>query len=472
MVNQGSRLPSANRPTSKSRLDGLVGAAILASSLAFTTAADAAPSAFRKGPYLQDLSSESVSIRWELDPPAGATVEITSPNGEIRRLPATAPGAFASVRVGGLTAKTAYRYRVVPGEPGKAPVGDAGASVAEGTFTTAPPLGEPSFGFVVYGDNRSDDAAHASVVRAMGKAEGAFLVNTGDFVEDGSSEVDWQHFFEIERPLLRDRALFAAIGNHELVEASGASFLRYFGESADGVDGGAAPPASNDRRRFARTLRWGSARFLFLNAMDAFTTTDERKWLDAELARLDQEPGVAFRFVVLHQGPYSSGPHGPNPRMWNTGLVDALREHRIDLVWSGHDHIYERGEAKGLKYVVSGGGGAPLYPVKKRLATSPIIEPAHHFIEVAIKDQSFSMIVRRVDGSVLDRCGFAKGGGWDCDKVAAKAPEPATPPIKEPPPASRCGCDLPGARVPPPLGGIAMLATLLVAARRRRARAA
>lgn len=468
MVNQGSRLPSANRPTSKSRVDAFVGAAILASLVSVALPATAAPSAFRKGPYLQDLSTDSVSIRWELDPPAPATVEITSPNGEIRRFPVTMGAAFASVRVPGLTPKTAYRYRVVPGEPGaKTLPPDAGVGSVEGAFTTAPPTSETSLRFVVYGDNRSDDAAHSSVVRAMAKAEGEFLVNTGDLVEDGSNEIDWQHFFEIERPILRDRALFASIGNHELVETGGGSFLRYFGEE---VDGGAAPPG--DRRRFARSLRWGSARFLFVNAMDSFATTEERKWLDAELARIDQEPGLAFRFVVLHQGPYSSGPHGPNPRMWNTGLVEALREHRIDLVFCGHDHLYERGEAKGLKYVVSGGGGAPLYPVKKRLASSPIAESAHHFIEVSIKDQSFAMVARRVDGSVLDRCGFAKGGGWDCDKPAPKAPEPSQPPIKEPPPASRCGCDVPGARSAADALIAVGLAAIVLVVRRRRARAA
>ena len=31
-------------------------------------------------------------------------------------------------------------------------------------------------------------------------------------------------------------------------------------------------------------------------------------------------------------------------------------------MFSGHDHVYERAEHNGLRYFVSGGGGAPLYP--------------------------------------------------------------------------------------------------------------
>ena len=45
-------------------------------------------------------------------------------------------------------------------------------------------------------------------------------------------------------------------------------------------------------------------------------------------------------------------------------MTQAAVHSRVSFVFSGHDHLYQRGEVDGLKYVVSGGGGAPLYSVR------------------------------------------------------------------------------------------------------------
>lgn len=465
MVNQRCRSPSANRRTSKG---GVRSVQLLALGTALCWVSGdlgAATLNARKGPYIQDLSATSVEIRVELEPGVPAELELSSGPGSAVRVGA-APGADALQRfvATNLTPKTAYRYRlVVPtaasaaGAGGRSSGKDGGQSgdggTLDGAFTTAPAPDEPTpIHFVVYGDNRTDDAAHAAVVRAIGAAVAPtdFLVHTGDFVEDGSDDGAWQRFFSIERTLLRDHVVFTAIGNHELVRSAGENYLRFFGSVP------AAGAMSNDRRRFVRSVRWGAARFLFLNAMDTFTSTDERKWLDRELAQLDAEAGITFRFVVLHHGPYSSGPHGNNPRIWNSGLVDAFREHRIDVVFSGHDHLYERGEGKGFKYVVSGGGGAPLYEIKKRLPSTRFAESTFHYVDVKLDGQSFEMEARRLDGSILDRCGFAKGGTWDCDKAASSAstnPSPSdaaavgrkNPANESSSSNARCGCEIPGA---------------------------
>ena len=99
-----------------------------------------------------------------------------------------------------------------------------------GAITTAPAedSGAP-FRFLVYGDNRSDDAGHAAVVRSMVASASSFVVNTGDMVENGGSASQWQTFFDIEAPLTRERPVFAVVGNHELVDGAGAEYVRYFG---------------------------------------------------------------------------------------------------------------------------------------------------------------------------------------------------------------------------------------------------
>ena len=203
-------------------------------------------------------------------------------------------------------------------------------SSEEGSFTTAPPdTSAAGFSFLIYGDNRTDDTTHASVVRAMTLVPSDFLVNTGDLVEDGNVAGQWQTFLEIEKGLLRDRCVFVAIGNHELLDEAGSNFLRYFGPEI-------SPTGASDIRRLYRSVRWQNMRILFLNGMDAFLSGDARDWLKDELARTDKEPGVVWRMIVSHQGSFSSGPHGNNPRFSSGGLNDLFREHKIDVVISGH----------------------------------------------------------------------------------------------------------------------------------------
>lgn len=63
-----------------------------------------------------------------------------------------------------------------------------------------------------------------------------------------------------------------------------------------------------------------------------------------------------YNVVYFHHPPYSSGKHGPSSRMqWPFASWGA------DVVFNGHDHLYERLSANGIPYMVVGAGGASLY---------------------------------------------------------------------------------------------------------------
>jgi acid phosphatase type 7 len=264
-------------------------------------------------------------------------------------------------------------------------------------------------------------------------------------VEEGSRAEDWQRFFQIEREVLAKRPLFACIGNHELYRNGGVEYAQYFG---DLNAMGKAPIFFN------ATFRWGGARFFMLNSMTSFALgTKDRTWLDAELEKANAESGLEFRFIVMHHGLYSSGPHGNNKRLIDEGLPELFRKQHVDALFAGHDHLYERGVESSLRYVVTGGGGAPSYDIKKLRSGSKKAESVRHFIEAKVDGAKFSMTVRRVDGSVLESCGFSKadGAGWDCDAAAAAPALTPAASVKLPEPAAReslpartgsCACSL------------------------------
>jgi len=442
----------------------VVAAWLISSSVAF-----ASGPRLVKGPYMTELDDHDVTVRFQLEGAASAAVHVARDDGkgDAKTVASKSVSGVQVARMTGLEPAVRYVYDVRVGA----------ATIGAGRFSTgrAGDASTPST-FLVYGDNRTDDAAHAAVVQAMTAVPSDFIVQTGDMVADGGNEAEWQRFFDIERPLLADHPIFSAIGNHELVDdRAGAAFARYFA-AVDAAAGRVPPPYS--------TTRIGNVRLFLLNTVENWQG-DERDWLERELARSDAEGEGVWRIAVMHHGPWAAGPHGPNQELLDAHVPELLAAHKIDLVLSGHDHIYERGAAV-LKYIVSGGGGAPLYPVHPT-ATTRKVEAAHHFVTVSAGADALRVVAIRVDGSVIERCGFERGGPWDCDAapstnagdsggvgplVDAAPPRAAAPPPANPPaaPSPRCTVTAPGTRTSP-FGVFVGLAAVAFAAARRRASA-
>ena len=324
------------------------------------------PTRLVKGPYVTSFSDTTADVRFELDAPGPATLEIgpdrsTAP---VRKVADTTASSMHVVHVTGLEAAHSYAYGIALGS----------TIAARGDVTTAPkPDATAPVRFLVSGDNRSDPSAHAAVVRAMAESPSDFLLNTGDMVEDGGNASDWMSFFTVEAPLLRERPLLLCIGNHELYDdESGANFAKYFGY----------PDASGRR---SPTGRRASGQSAFLSQRDARLGLRR----GARLARRRARPAPTPRRA-------SSGAWPRPPRPWSPGRTGANQASsrrtfpscspptRSTSSSAGHDHIYERGDARRLKYVVSGGGGAPLYRIGAHSPTRKA-EAAYHFVEMAAR---------------------------------------------------------------------------------------
>ena len=78
----------------------------------------------------------------------------------------------------------------------------------------------------------------------------------------------------------------------------------------------------------------------------------------------------------------------------------------VDLVLSGHDHNYQRfAGVDGVTYVVTGGGGAGLYPMRPCLPGNPAPAAsavAHHFTEVEAGSEGLRIRAVAPGGAELD----------------------------------------------------------------------
>ena len=161
-----------------------------------------------RGPYLQSVTPSSIIIVWETDYASEGTVAYGEMTDTLISLSTDDPqiDTHHAITLTGLSPYTMYHYQVLRGED---PLSDVYA------FRTAAPLDLTSFTFVAFGDTRTQDQRHQEVVDQIVTLEPDFVINTGDLVAHGHSNLQWTTFFEIEQDLLARAPLFPTMGNHE-----------------------------------------------------------------------------------------------------------------------------------------------------------------------------------------------------------------------------------------------------------------
>ncbi|MGZ3438498.1 MAG: metallophosphoesterase [Polyangia bacterium] len=284
-----------------------------------------------RGPWLLAPTASGATIAWETSTAVASTAVVDGKSYD------GGAGTHHSARVDGLEPSHAYGYHV-----------EAGAARSEeATLTTAPADKSARVRFVVYGDNRTDGDAHRRVVDAIAGEGADFLVNTGDMV-NASSDAEWQTFFDIEYSLIAHTPLYPSLGNHEHDSGGDARFAELFPLGRPDVFKGRV-----------YSFDYGSVHVAVLDSNS--NLADQAPWLDTDLS-MAEAAGARHEFVVMHWGAYSGRSylmHGSNMDA-RKYIEPVARKHQVDALLAGHDHFYERGNADGLRYFVTGGGGAPL----------------------------------------------------------------------------------------------------------------
>jgi hypothetical protein len=343
-----------------------------------------------RGPMVQRVGADRATIVLETDLPTVATVAWGQAALD-HALPATAAARRHELALTGLPADALVRYQVTVD----------GAPIAAAAFATTPAAGEV-VRIGVYGDVRGGHRVHAQLVERLVAEAPDLVVASGDLVLRGTDDADWQQFFAVTAPLLATVPYYPAVGNHDLGRT---------GDLARRVtDQFALPPGPADRPPGAGWYSFDVADVhLVMLDSNAYDDARQRAWLEADLRAADAARAIV---VVTHDGPYARGTHGGNQQAVRD-YVPILVRHRATLVISGHDHIYQRGAQDGLPYLVSGGGGAPLYRLRCGVRGRPrCARPdgmvagmaEHHYAIVSVYPAHVEVCPRRVDGAPLEPC--------------------------------------------------------------------
>ncbi len=359
-----------------------------------------------RGPYLVNLSERAVTVLFDTDLPTVGAVAWgpTDEYGASDVEPSARTHHALTLR--GLAADRAYHYRVTArsspvalasssaGLPESRDVVDSG----DAAFHTPPGAGRP-LRFVVYGDVRSGHDVHAALDRAILDDDPDFVLVTGDLVDRGSDEGDWEKFFEVGAPLLRRVATFPAVGNHEYARL-GRGLPPYLGFFP--------PPPSAKTGETWYSFDAAGAHFVALDS-NQYRSPAQLAWLDRDLAEARRR-GARALFVYAHEAPYASGLHGDN-QIAIHDYVPVFERHHVTLFLGGHDHHYERGRVGALDYVITGGGGAELRPQKCGVPGRKPCGPRvlalyneHHYVLVEVMPTFARVCPKRPDGTPLEPC--------------------------------------------------------------------
>ena len=201
--------------------------------------------------------------------------------------------------------------------------------------------------------SESGAARTASLVRS----QDALVLTLGDHAYENGTPDEFANCFQPTWGAFKDR-IYPSPGNHDYNTADAGGYFDYFGARA------------GPERRGYYSYDYRGWHFIALNSLVGVSPQSEQyRWLEADLAKSsDALCTIAYwHFPAFNSGAVYGGSKEMKP------FVDALYAAGVEMVLSGHEHIYERfapqrgdgtaDPSRGVRQFVVGTGGHELNPM-------------------------------------------------------------------------------------------------------------
>jgi phosphatidylserine/phosphatidylglycerophosphate/cardiolipin synthase-like enzyme len=394
-----------------------------------------------RGPYLQQVTPTSAIVVWATADAGVGQVRATAGSSTVTataattRYAATTTGLAADyyqheARLTGLTAATTYNYDIL--------VGGEDANPQADTFTTAPSAGSGTVTFVAIGDSGTGSTEQRQIASLIDAQWFDLMLHGGDIAYgnsggtgDGSYQTlnDW--FFSIYRNSLRGKPVFPSVGNHDSRASNldGKHYLDMFVLPRNGGNG-----SYPDHAERYYSFDYGPLHVVVLDTELAFQDLNRRAaqlaWLDADLSSTSQP----WKIAVFHRSPFSAGGEHGSDLDVRAAFAPVFERQGVQAVFSAHEHTYERTKpwrvttdpsGSPVTYIVTGGGGAPLYPSGTDTWTA-VSASRHHYVRGTATLCALTVEAVGTDASVFDSVTLNRCSGSDTvdPTVSITAPAP------------------------------------------------
>jgi calcineurin-like phosphoesterase family protein len=252
--------------------------------------------------------------------------------------------------------------------------------------------------FAVLGDFGTGDPSEYQVAAQMAALRTRFpfefVITTGDnIIGRQNGPADFAEKFERPfQPLLQVGVRFyATLGNHD--KPSNRSY---------------GPWNMNGQRYYTFAVK--NVRFYALDSNRPDRTAIS--WIDEALGSSNDD----WKICYFHHPLYSDGvKHGPALEL-RVLLEPIFVRHEVDVVFSGHDHVYERLiPQQGISYFVTGAGGQDVRALRRGAATAASFDREQTFTVVEVRGaelffQTVSRSGATVDAGLIRKRGQTSPG--------------------------------------------------------------
>jgi hypothetical protein len=215
------------------------------------------------------------------------------------------------------------------------------ASNGQAPATVALPNREGSLKFVVLGDFGDGSSAQRALAAQMASLRARFpfelVITVGDNIYGGERPQDMRRKFEEPYKPILDAGVkfYASLGNHD-----------------DRAQSLYKPFNMGGRTYYTFKAPRQDVRFFALES--DYPTPEQLAWLEKELRSSNED----WKIPYFHHPLYSSGERHGSDLSLRKVLEPLFREYGVRVVFTGHDHFYERVKPQyGITHFVVGSGG-------------------------------------------------------------------------------------------------------------------
>lgn len=217
--------------------------------------------------------------------------------------------------------------------------------------------------FIAFGDNRPGSGkkqpeVFLKLMDMMNNENALFVVSGGDLVYSGRVD-EWGELMKVWN---FNKPVFIAPGNHEYQGEGVNVYHKLFGPGD-------------------YSFILGNYYFIFINNVENGykLSKSQWQWFEGELERakdLNKTP-----VIVMHAPPVDPRPGGKHSMDEKEGkkVLELMRQYNAFGIFS-HIHIYWYGEIDGVKFLVTGGAGAPLYAKEEEGGF-------YHYVKISVNDK-------------------------------------------------------------------------------------
>jgi acid phosphatase type 7 len=228
-------------------------------------------------------------------------------------------------------------------------------------------------------------------------------------------QIEWDDWFDAMGPLTTTAPLMPVQGNHEVFADI------YYDQFALP----ASPTLPDALKEHAWSLDVGNVHFVGLDSNGEAVITAQVAWLEADLQAARADPEVDWIVCMMHHAPYSASNHGSDSRL-QAHFSPLWEKYKVDLVFSGHDHNYERSHPIAAGKVVGAGEG-PVYVVAGAFFAPPYGNGKKWWTATSVHGNKGNWVIVDVEGDALTLTAMSGDGAETLDVHALSHPAKGQP---------------------------------------------